>query len=57
MAAGAVVTGVSVGVADVWEDTGCPSGFTGVSESPLEAAFGAAALDAGTCKTTMRICQ
>ena len=51
MAAGAVVTGVSVGVVVDWEATGCPSGLTGVSESPLEAGavFGAAAL---TCKTT-----
>ena len=48
--AGAAVTGVSVGFAGVWEDTGRPSGLTGVSDSPLEAGavFGAAALDAGT---------
>ena len=56
MAAGAVVTGVSVGVVVDWEDTGCPSGLTGVSESPLEAGavFGAAAL---ACMTIMPTLQ
>lgn len=56
--AGAAVTGVSVGVAGVW-DTGRPSGLTGVSDSPLEAGalFGAAALDVGTCKTTTHTSQ
>ena len=51
VAAGAVVAGVSVGVADVWEVTGSPSGLTGVSDSPPEAgaAFGAVAL---ACNST-----
>ena len=53
MAAGAVVTGVSVGDAGVWEVTGSPSELTGVRESPPEAdaALGAAALAADTCAT------
>ena len=53
MAAGVVVTGVSVGDAGVCAVTGCPSGLTGVRDSPPEAdaALGAAALAADTCVT------